>query len=71
MTASELYNSTIKPLPTAERLRLATLILNDIPPQSILDDRDEWTEEDLKDFSRANWRLIEASAPEGGDASAG
>jgi hypothetical protein len=37
MNVYELYEQTIKSLPAAERLRLAVLILNDIPPQSVVD----------------------------------
>jgi hypothetical protein len=36
MNVHELYEQTIKSLPAAERLRLAVLILNDIPPQSVV-----------------------------------
>jgi len=31
MTIEQLYDQAIKPLPAADRLRLATLILNEIP----------------------------------------
>ena len=41
MNVHELYEQTIKSLPAAERLRLAVLILNDIPPQSVVDDERE------------------------------
>ena len=37
MTVREIYEQAIKPLPAADRLRLATLILNDIPPQAVVD----------------------------------
>jgi hypothetical protein len=59
MTVKQLYEQTIKPLSVADRLRLATLILNDIPPQAIVDYNDEWSEEDLHDFSRASWEYID------------
>ena len=59
MTVDELYEDTIKTLPAADRLRLAALILNDIPPQSVVDYRDEWSDEDLRDFSAAGWKHIE------------
>ena len=58
MNVHELYEQTIKSLPAAERLRLAVLILNDIPPQSVVDDRESWTEVDLQEFTRASWRHI-------------
>ena len=53
MTVLELYNQTIKSLPTAERFRLAKLILNDIPAQSLVDYREEWTDEDYTHFTNA------------------
>lgn len=59
MTIDMLYQQTIKSLPPADRLRLATLILGDIPPQSLVDYSDEWSDEDLADFSRHGWRRFE------------
>jgi hypothetical protein len=59
MNVHELYEQTIKSLPAAERLRLAVLILNDIPPQSVVDDSESWTEEDLQDFTQGSWRYID------------
>jgi hypothetical protein len=59
MNVHELYEQTIKSLPAAERLRLAVLILNDIPPQSVVDDRESWTEADLQEFTQAGWRHID------------
>lgn len=58
MTIEQLYEQAIKPLPAGERLRLAVLILNDIPPQAVADYSDEWTEQDQQDFSRASWQHI-------------
>jgi hypothetical protein len=60
MTIQELYHDSIKPLPAAERLQLASIILGDIPPQSLVDFRSEWSDEDLKDLNRASWQLIES-----------
>ena len=59
MTVSQLYEETIRPLPEAERLRLATLILSDIAPVPIAEYSDVWSEEDYRDFSRATWGHIE------------
>jgi hypothetical protein len=59
MTVHELYEQTIKSLPAAERLRLAVLILNDIPPQSVVDDSERWTEVDLQEFTQAGWQHID------------
>jgi hypothetical protein len=67
MTIQELYDRTIKPLPASERLRLAALILNDIPPQAVVDYSEEWSEEDLADFSRATWIHIDNSLDEQDD----
>jgi hypothetical protein len=59
MTVETLYAESIKPLPAADRLRLATLILGDIPPQSVIDYSEEWTEEDLADFTGQGWANLE------------
>jgi hypothetical protein len=59
MNVHELYEQTIKFLPAAARLRLAVLILNDIQPQSVVDDRESWTEVDLQEFTQAGWRHID------------
>ncbi len=56
MTVQELYDRNIKPLPPSDRLQLATLILNDIPPQSVVDYSEEWSEEDLRDFTLYSWQ---------------
>ena len=50
-TADQLYEESVKPLPPSERLKLATLILNDIAPESIVDYDDEWTDDQLKQLS--------------------
>ena len=71
MSVHEVYEQSIRGLPAADRLQLATLILNDISPKSILDEGDEWTEEDLRDFSRASWNHIERRLGDGENAAAG
>lgn len=53
MTIEQLYERAIRPLPTAERLRLATLIPEGIPPEAVTDFSGEWSDEDLADFTRA------------------
>ena len=59
MQVAELYRDAVKPLPVADRLRLATLILNDItsgpPPWEMEGWSDEWTEDDLREFTAASW----------------
>ncbi len=58
-TAKEIYAETVRDLPSSERLRLATLILEDLAESAApaLDYSDAWTEEDLQDlvaFSQLN-----------------
>jgi hypothetical protein len=48
---TRIYEQTIRSLPTADRLRLATMILNDIPPQAVVDYQDSWDESDQRDAS--------------------
>jgi len=59
MTVDQIYEQTIKPLSMADRLRLAALILNDIPPHAVVDYSDEWSEEDLRDIQQAGWEHID------------
>ena len=59
MNVQEIYEQTIKSLPAAERLRLAVLILNDIPPQSVVDASESWTEADLQEFTQTSWQHID------------
>ena len=59
MNVQDLYEQTIKTLPASERLRLAVLILNDIPPQSVIDASESWTEEDLREFTQGSWAHID------------
>jgi hypothetical protein len=59
MTVDQIYEQTVKPLSMADRLRLAALILNDIPPRAVVDYSDEWSEEDLHDFRQASWEHID------------
>ncbi len=67
MTVTQIYQDQIKRLPISERLRLASLILNDIPKEAAADVSDEWTEDDLKDFAGAGWSRApsETGDPEG------
>ncbi|MCX5962245.1 MAG: hypothetical protein NT070_03615 [Cyanobacteria bacterium] len=50
----EIYNRVIRVLPSSTRLRLATLILNNLVEQesAVIDDSDTWTEEDITDLSK-------------------
>ena len=64
MTVADIYDQTIRPLPAADRLRLAKLILEDIPPEWVVECSDEWSEEDVHDFSQASWRHADAALKE-------
>ena len=57
-TAEEVYSQMVKPLPPSERLKLATLILNDLPPQAVVDYSEEWTDEDIRDFTAYSWNYV-------------
>ena len=71
MTVQEVYEQSIRGLPAADRLQLATLILNEISPLSIVNVSEEWSDEDLRDFSRASWNRIEGRLAETENAEAG
>ena len=53
MSARELYDKSIKPLPVVDRLRLAAMILDDLAATSGagLDVRDDWSDEDIADLT--------------------
>lgn len=57
-TAEAIYDEIIKPLPPSERLKLATMILNEIPPHAVVDYSEAWTEEDYRDFAASSWAYI-------------
>jgi hypothetical protein len=63
-----LYEHSIKPLPVAIRLQLATRILNDIPSAAVVDFRTEWSDEDQRDVSNYSLLRADASLDEEGDA---
>jgi hypothetical protein len=50
----EIYDQVIRVLPSSDRLRLATLILNNLVQQesAVIDESDTWTEEDISDLSK-------------------
>lgn len=53
-SAQEVYSQVVQNLPPAERLRLATLILNGLVEQnpSAIDESDHWTDEDQIDLAK-------------------
>ena len=60
MTIEQIYDDTIRLLPTADRLRLARIILNDLPAEALGDYNDDWSEEDIRDATR--YSLVRANA---------
>jgi hypothetical protein len=51
-SAQEIYTKTVRNLPSTERLRLATLILNELveQPSSEIEESETWTEQDQNDL---------------------
>jgi len=68
-TTKELYDSAVRPLPPAERLRLAALILSDLtrPDAEPVEFEDSWSDEDIRDLT--TYAIAEAakSYPESDD----
>ncbi len=50
---NEIYDLCIQVLPLSDRLRLATLLMNNFVQQelAVIDESDTWTEEDVADLS--------------------
>ena len=60
MEVGELYAQVVKSLSAADRIRLATLILNDIPPRAVVDLPYDLEEED-SETERAAWQTLSAA----------
>jgi len=57
MTVLEIYNSHVKTLSVTERLQLARLIMDELAESAsrwLVDVSDAWSEEDLRDLTRAS-----------------
>jgi hypothetical protein len=53
----ELYETRLKPLPVVERLQLAEMLVRDLirsAPRWMVDYSEEWSDDDLADFTRAS-----------------
>ena len=57
-TAQTVYEA-VRNLPTLERIKLAGLLISDVSSRDIVDRRDDWTDEDLRDFSNASFASME------------
>jgi hypothetical protein len=56
MSIVEIYEQTIRPLSATDRVGLAKLILNGLPPEAIVDFREEWSDEDREEFTHTGWK---------------
>jgi hypothetical protein len=65
-TAQEIYIQIIRTLPPTERLRLATLILNDLSQENVavVEPSDTWTEEDCLDVTTFSLQYATTLFPE-------
>jgi hypothetical protein len=54
-TAEEVYDQVVRPLPLSQRLKLATMILNDIPSQAVVDYDEAWSGDDIREFTETSW----------------
>jgi hypothetical protein len=66
ITAQEIYNQVVRTLSPTERLRLATLILNELVQQnvSVIDQSDTWTEQDQIDLTNFSLQYAATLFPE-------
>jgi hypothetical protein len=67
MTVQDLFEEAIHTLTVSERLQLASRLLSDVVEHRI-DDADNWTDEDLRDFTAASMRAIDDTLRKDGDA---
>jgi hypothetical protein len=67
MSIRQLYDESIRMLPVDERIRLASLIMWESTGTGNLDYREDWSDEDLREFTAAGWKLIERRLREEGE----
>lgn len=65
-SAQEIYSRVVRILPPSERLRLATLILNELVDQdsSGIDQGDDWSEQDQIDITNFSLQYASIAFPE-------
>lgn len=51
VTAEAVYDQVVRPMPASERLKLATMILDEISPRAVVDYSEEWSDQDYRDFA--------------------
>ncbi len=57
MTVQELFDEAVRSLSAAERLQLASRLLNDVVERGV-NYSEEWTDDDLAEFTAAGWQRI-------------
>lgn len=69
MTIATLYQNAVESLSPADRLRLATMLLETLSP-SVVDDSEAWSDDDLRDYAVHAQRRLAArmDEEEAGDA---
>lgn len=67
MTVLQIFEDQIRPLPEADRLQMATLILNSVAPQMSPGYSDDWSAEDRRALTASTLRHAMASYPEDGE----
>ncbi len=64
--AQDVYTANVRPLPPAERLRVAALILDELthtmPP--VVEESTEWSEEDIRDLTAFSVQYAASLYPE-------
>lgn len=65
-TAQDVYNEIIQALSPTERLRLATLILNELVQHNsqAIEQSDDWTEQDQTDVVRFSLQYAASAFPD-------
>lgn len=66
LTAQEVYTETVRTLPPSERLRLASLILQELAQSdvAVVDRSDSWTEQDQQDLTTFSLQYAAELYPE-------
>ncbi len=61
----DLYDTRVRPMPPAERLQLARLIIDDLSPvETSIDVSDDWSADDLADLT--TFAVRQAARPDDG-----
>ena len=61
MTVKELYDEFIRPLPTADRLQLAAMIVHELAASSTIDVSTDWSDEDMADLTAYSLKCFDDS----------